>query len=102
MKPRVSALTPSVPTRKIGSRPWIISEEVSINRLTMPSTQTLRGSGWAKLRGSGDAAIRGYRRRVITSGRFGLRLARALQQCMPDVCNHQVHFFRRDAEVRRE
>src|SRR6188768_2734752 len=43
IRPRVSALTPRLPTRNTGSRPWIISEEVSMNSDANPSTQTLRG-----------------------------------------------------------
>ncbi len=43
MTPTASTLTPSVPTRNSGSRLWIISEEMSINMLTKPSTQTPAG-----------------------------------------------------------
>ncbi len=36
----MNMLAPRVPTRNIGSRLWIISEETSMSRLTKPSTQT--------------------------------------------------------------
>src|SRR5260370_6322105 len=43
MRPTVTALAPSTVTRKTGSRPWIISDEMSMNMLTRPSAQMLRG-----------------------------------------------------------
>ena len=43
MMPTASTLTPSVPTRNSGSRLWIISDEMSINMLTKPSTHTPAG-----------------------------------------------------------
>ncbi len=49
--PTASTLTPSVPTRNSGSRLWIISEEMSINMLTKPSTQTPAGMRAAALAG---------------------------------------------------
>ncbi|BCO13285.1 hypothetical protein RIMD111065_16410 [Aeromonas hydrophila] len=39
----VRALLPSTVTMNRGSRLWIISDEMSISRLTKPSTQTPRG-----------------------------------------------------------
>lgn len=50
MRPTVSALAPSTETMNIGSRLWIISEAMSINRLTPPSTQMpggMRCRTWA-------------------------------------------------------
>src|SRR6266851_528497 len=44
MKPTISVLAPSTETRNTGNRPWIISDEMSINMLTKPSTQMLPGS----------------------------------------------------------
>src|SRR5689334_4943088 len=41
--PTVSADVPRTDTRKTGSRAWIISEEMSINMLTKPRTQTVLG-----------------------------------------------------------
>src|SRR5438552_12029097 len=41
--PTASALTPSVVTRKSGSRLWMSSEEVSINSDTTPSVHTPAG-----------------------------------------------------------
>src|SRR2546425_161900 len=43
MRPTVTVLAPSTVTRKTGSRPWIISDEMSMNMLTRPSAQMLRG-----------------------------------------------------------
>jgi hypothetical protein len=43
MSPSAKALAPSVPTTKIGSSPWIISEETSMNRLTRPRAQMACG-----------------------------------------------------------
>jgi hypothetical protein len=43
IRPTISALAPSTEVRKTGSRPWIISEEMSMNRLTQPSAHTPRG-----------------------------------------------------------
>lgn len=39
-RPTAKALAPNVVTMNKGSKLWIISEEMSINRLTKPSTQT--------------------------------------------------------------
>src|SRR5437867_11324905 len=41
--PTASALTPSVVTRKSGSRLWMSSEDVSISSDTMPSVHTPAG-----------------------------------------------------------
>jgi len=46
MMPTDSTLMPSVLTMNSGSRLWIISDEMSISRLTKPSTQTPRGMRW--------------------------------------------------------
>jgi hypothetical protein len=49
ISPTVSTLAPSSEVRKTGSRLWIISEEMSISRLTKPSAQMLAGRrarGW--------------------------------------------------------
>src|SRR5690606_39444345 len=43
MIPTASTLAPRPDTRKIGSRLWISSDERSMNRLTRPSIQTVRG-----------------------------------------------------------
>ena len=43
IKPTVRMLSPKTPTMKAGSKLWIISEEVSMNRLTSPSAMTPRG-----------------------------------------------------------
>ena len=43
MNPTVRADAPSTETRKTGSSAWIISEEMSINMLTNPRTQTPAG-----------------------------------------------------------
>lgn len=40
IKPTINALVPKVLTMNIGSRLWIISEEISISMLTKPSTHT--------------------------------------------------------------
>ena len=44
MKPTISVLAPSTVVRNTGSRPWIISDEISMNRLTKPSAQMLPGN----------------------------------------------------------
>src|SRR5690242_5357213 len=44
MKPTVSVPAPSTAVRNTGSSPWIISDEISMNRLTKPSAQMLPGS----------------------------------------------------------
>lgn len=41
--PSKMALAPRVPAMKRGKSAWIISEEMSIKRLTKPSTHTVRG-----------------------------------------------------------
>jgi hypothetical protein len=43
IRPIVVALAPRLAMRNIGNRLWTISDDTSINRLTKPSTQTLRG-----------------------------------------------------------
>ena len=43
MIPTVKVLAPRTVTRNTGSSAWIISEEMSMNRLTKPSAQMLRG-----------------------------------------------------------
>src|SRR5258705_9530253 len=43
MRPIAVALAPRRAIRNIGNRLWMISDEISMNRLTQPSTQTLRG-----------------------------------------------------------
>ena len=43
INPTTSALAPSVVTRNTGSRLWIISDEMSISRLTKPSVQIAAG-----------------------------------------------------------
>ena len=43
ISPTISVLAPSTLVRKTGSRPWIISEEMSMNRLTKPSAHTPPG-----------------------------------------------------------
>src|SRR5579863_4739220 len=43
IRPTISVLAPSTVVRNTGSRPWIISEEMSMNRLTKPSAHTPRG-----------------------------------------------------------
>src|SRR4051812_45934893 len=43
IRPTISALAPNVEVRKTGSKPWIISDETSINMLTKPSTQMPTG-----------------------------------------------------------
>src|SRR5271166_804650 len=42
--PTEPTLAPSTVTRKTGSRQWMSSDDVSINRLTRPSAHTVRGS----------------------------------------------------------
>src|SRR5689334_9513790 len=42
--PSTSGLAPTTVTRNAGSSPWIISDEVSVSRLTSPSTHTPAGS----------------------------------------------------------
>ena len=39
MKPTVSTLVPSTVTRNTGNRPWMISDDTSMNRLTRPRAQ---------------------------------------------------------------
>jgi hypothetical protein len=41
MRPTISVLAPSTEVRNTGSRPWIISDEMSMSRLTKPSAQML-------------------------------------------------------------
>ena len=43
VRPIHTALAPSVVDIKSGKSAWIISEEISISRLTKPKTQTVRG-----------------------------------------------------------
>jgi len=43
MMPTVNALVPRTVTMNMGSRLWTISEEMSINMLTKPKTQTPEG-----------------------------------------------------------
>jgi hypothetical protein len=43
MRPIATGPAPSTETRNTGRRLWIISDEMSINRLTKPSAQTLPG-----------------------------------------------------------
>ncbi len=46
IKPIVNALAPSPPASKIGNTLCTISEPMSVNMLTMPSAQTVRGILW--------------------------------------------------------
>src|SRR3569623_3151097 len=55
ISPTMATLTPSPVVRKSGSRPWMISEERSMNRLTRPSAQTVRGI--AGRNGGGESLI---------------------------------------------
>ena len=48
ISPTTTTLTPSVPTMNSGSRLWIISDEMSISKLTKPSTQMPAGS-WRRV-----------------------------------------------------
>ena len=77
IRPTVSTLKPRLPTRNIGSRLWIISEETSISRLTKPSTQTPAGMRPGVT--GGDAGIRALYRPRRARGRaaFQLRSARS-------------------------
>lgn len=43
INPTIEALAPSPLTRNIGSRLWMISEEISMNMLTKPSIQMPAG-----------------------------------------------------------
>jgi hypothetical protein len=43
INPTDRALAPRAVTKKTGSRLWIISEEISMNRDTKPSATTVRG-----------------------------------------------------------
>jgi hypothetical protein len=51
MRPTISALAPSTEIKNTGSRPWIISEEISMNMLTKPSAHTPRGIARSPVRG---------------------------------------------------
>jgi hypothetical protein len=44
MSPTIPVLAPSTLTRDTGSRPWTISEEMSMNMLTKPSAQMPPGN----------------------------------------------------------
>ena len=77
MKPTISVLAPSTETRNTGSRPWIISDEISMNRLTKPSAQMLPGNrvsdDFRLVRGgSFGHAPQSYAMIGKTSLRFGL------------------------------
>lgn len=48
INPTANALVPSTVTMNSGNRLWIISDEISISRLTKPSTHTPRGI-WLKV-----------------------------------------------------
>ena len=55
IKPTIAALAPSVVVRKIGRTEWIISEDMSISRLTSPNAQTVRGNRDKALTGADDS-----------------------------------------------
>jgi hypothetical protein len=58
ISPTVNVLKPSTPTKKTGSKLWIISEETSINMLTNPSAITPRGNVRLRLMLMPDAVVR--------------------------------------------
>ena len=57
MKPTVSVEAPRTVTRYTGRSAWIISEEMSMNMLTMPSAQTPRGMRLRSGGGSGRSTV---------------------------------------------
>ena len=56
IRPTTATLTPSEPTMNSGSRLWIISDEMSISRLTKPSAQMLAGKRRSGTGGPGGPA----------------------------------------------
>src|SRR5262249_47409009 len=55
MRPTISVPAPSTEVRNTGKRPWIISDEMSMNRLTKPSAQMPPGIRVSDNLASGDA-----------------------------------------------
>src|SRR5262249_7562387 len=73
-KPTADTLAPSTLTRNTGKSAWIISEEMSIRRLTKPSAHTPRGIVPKEARGRSPAFV------VTFAPRRGVSLQSARRQ----------------------
>ena len=72
IRPITSALTPRLVAKNRGNRLWIISDEMSINMLTKPSTQMPMGKRVFAMAGSDMCVAVGFFGRRFDRGCIGL------------------------------